>query len=104
MHVRSFYVNPFKFWGASRVTSKLVVKYFITFVDDLSRVTCFFLMTKLFKLFLYFSCFLAEIETWFNLSVKILQSDRTKEYSFHSFNDFTSAYHIVHQSSFSYTP
>ena len=55
-------------------------KYFVTFVDDFSHVTWFYLMKSRFDLFSHFSAFYAEIQTQFHVSIQTLRSDNAKEY------------------------
>ena len=50
-------------------------KYFVTFVDDFSRVTWLYLMKIRSELFSQFSAFCAEIETQFHVFVQTLRSD-----------------------------
>jgi transposase InsO family protein len=88
-------------WGPSRVTSKLGFRYFVTFVDDYSMVTWLYLMKDCSELF---SIFCAEIQTQFNLPVRILRSDNAREYFSSSFRTFMTNSGILHQSSCSHTP
>ena len=55
-------------------------KYFVTFIDDFSRVTWLYLMKNRSELFSHFSAFCAEIQTQFHISVQTLRSDNAKEY------------------------
>ena len=55
-------------------------KYLVTFVDDISHVTCLYLMKSHSELFSHFSAFCAEIQTQFHVSVETLRSDNAKEY------------------------
>ena len=45
-------------------------KYFVTFVDDFSHVTCLYLMKSRSKVFSHFSAFCAEIQTQFHAFVQ----------------------------------
>ena len=84
--------------------SKTGFKYFVTFVDDYSRVTWLYLMKNRFELFSHFSAFCAEIKTQFNVSVHTLRSDNTKEYFSDSFQAYMIQHGILHQSSCVDTP
>ena len=56
-------------------------KYFVTFVDDFSRVTWHYLIKRCYELFFsYFSAFCVEIQTQFHVSVQTLRSDNAKGY------------------------
>ena len=74
-------------------------KYFVTFVDDFSRVTWLYLMKSRFELFSYFSAFCAKIQTQFQVSVQTLKSDNAKEYLSESFQSFMLQHEILHQTS-----
>ena len=53
-------------------------KYFLTFVDDFSRVT--WLMKSRSELFSHFNALSAEIQTQFHVSIQTLRSDNAKEH------------------------
>ncbi|XP_071933222.1 uncharacterized protein [Coffea arabica] len=55
-------------WGSSPVISKTGFKYFVTFVDDHSRMTWLYLMKNRSELFSHFCAFCAEIKTQFKRS------------------------------------
>ena len=67
-------------WGPCPILSPTGFKYFVTFVDDFSRVTWLYLMKSRSKLFSHFSVFCAEIQTQFYVFVQTLRSDNAKEY------------------------
>lgn len=67
-------------WGPCPVTSKSGFKYFVTFVDDYSRVTWLYLMKNRSEVFTHFCSFVAEIKTQFHVTVQTLRSDNAKEY------------------------
>ena len=116
-HHRSSYVprinkratSPFEVihsdvWGPCLVLSKSGFRYFVTFIDDYSRVTWLYLMRNRSELLSIFSAFCAEIKTQFNVSVRILRSDNAKEYFSKPFNSYMSQNGILHQSSCVDTP
>ena len=63
-------------------------KYFVTFVDDFSRVTWLYLMKSRPELFSHFTAFCVEIQTQFHVPVQILRSDNAKEYLSKPFQSF----------------
>ena len=67
-------------WGPCPIMSPTGFKYFVTFVDNFSRVTWLYLMKSRFELFSHFSAFCVELRTQFHVSVQTLRSDNTKEY------------------------
>ena len=74
-------------------------KYFFTFVDDFSRVTCLYLMKSRYELFSHFTSFCAEIQTQFHVPVQTLRSDNVQEYLFERFQSFMLQHEILHQTS-----
>ena len=91
-------------WGPCRTTSTLGFQYFVTFIDDYSRCTRLFLMKNRAKLFSIFQKFYVEIQTQFNVSIRVLRSDNAREYFSTPFTSFMSQHGILHQSSCAHTP
>lgn len=91
-------------WGPSPVISKTGLRYFVTFVDDFSRMTWIYFMKNRSELFSHFIAFCAEIKTQFNLSVRTLRSDNAKEYFSDVFQHYMAQNGIIHQSSCVDTP
>ncbi|MCR2847923.1 DDE-type integrase/transposase/recombinase [Weizmannia coagulans] len=83
-------------WGPCPVTSPIGFRYFVTFVDDFSRVTWLYLMKNRSELFSHFRAFHAEIKTQFNLSIKTLRSDNAKEFLSEQFQSFMREHGILH--------
>ncbi|RVW89047.1 Retrovirus-related Pol polyprotein from transposon TNT 1-94 [Vitis vinifera] len=65
-------------WGPCRTASTLGFQYFVTFTDDYSRCTWLFLMKNRAELFSIFQKFYAEIQTQFNISIRVLRSDNAR--------------------------
>jgi len=86
------------------VASKLGYKYFVTFVDDFSRMTWLYLMKSRSEMFDVFRGFCAEIKTQFGVHVKILRSDNAKEYFSYPFSSYMHGMGMLHQSSCVDTP
>ncbi|RVW72341.1 Retrovirus-related Pol polyprotein from transposon TNT 1-94 [Vitis vinifera] len=91
-------------WGPCRTTSTLRFQYFVTFIDNYSRCTWLFLMKNRAKLFSIFQKFYAEIQTQFNVSIRVLRSDNAREYFSTPFTSFMSQCGILHRSSCAHTP
>ena len=79
-------------------------KYFVTFVDDFSRVTWLYLMKSCYELFSHFNAFCVEIQTQFYVSIQTLRSDNAKEYLSEPFQSFMLQHGILHQTSCVDTP
>ena len=71
-------------------------KYFITFVDDFSRVTWLYLMKSRSELFSHFSVFCFEIQTQFHVPIQTLRSDNAKEYLSKLVQSFMIQHVILH--------
>ncbi|RVW69043.1 Retrovirus-related Pol polyprotein from transposon RE1 [Vitis vinifera] len=90
-------------WGPCRTASTLGFQYFVTFIDDYSRCT-WLLMKNRAELFSIFQKFYTEIQTQFNISIRVLRSDNAREYFSAQFTSFMSHHGILHQSSCAHTP
>ena len=55
-------------------------RYFVTFVDDYSRTTWFYLMKNCSKLFSHVRAFSVEIHAQFHVSIQNMSSDNAKEF------------------------
>ena len=91
-------------WGPCPVLPPTGFKYFVTFVDDFSRVIWLYLMKSGSELFSHFSAFCAEIQTQFHVSVQTLRSDNAKEYLSEPFQSFMLQHGILHHTSRVDTP
>ncbi|KAK2966238.1 hypothetical protein RJ640_008221 [Escallonia rubra] len=91
-------------WGPCPILSKIGFRYFVTFVDDFSRMTWIYFMKNRSEVFAHFSAFCVEIKTQFNVPVHILRSDNAKEYMSGSFQNYMNQHGILHQSSCADTP
>ncbi len=91
-------------WGPCFVTAKPGFRYFISFVDDYSRMTRVYFMKSRSEVFDHFCTFCTEIKAQFGTSVRILRSDNAKEYMSESFRKYMSQHGILHQTSCVDTP
>ena len=94
-HLNNRAKSPFKLvhtdvWGPFRTASTLRFHYFVTFIDDYSQCTWLFLMKNRAELYSIFYKFYAEIQTQFNISIRVLRSDNAKEYFCAPFISFMS--------------
>ncbi|KAA0042115.1 Retrovirus-related Pol polyprotein from transposon TNT 1-94 [Cucumis melo var. makuwa] len=90
-------------WGPSKVTTSSEKRWFVTFIDDHTRLTWIFLISDKSEVTSSFRDFYHTIETQFNKKIAILRSDNGCEFQNHSLNEFLSSKGIVHQSSCAYT-
>lgn len=70
--------------------------YFVTFVDDYSRLTWLYLMKNRSELLSHFCAFHAEIQNQFNVFIKILRTDNAGKYFSHVFGSYLCEYGIIY--------
>ena len=99
-----FELVHYDIWGLYPVLFLTGFRYFVTFVDDFSRVTWLYLMKSHSKHFSHFSAFCAELQTQFHVSVQTLRSDNAKEYLSEPFQFFMLQHGILYQTSCVDTP
>ena len=90
--------------GPCPVVSPTGFRYFVTFVDDYSRITWLYLKKNCSELFSQFRAFCVEIYTQFHVYVQNLRSDNAKEYVSEQFQSFMLQHGILHQTSCVDTP
>jgi transposase InsO family protein len=98
-----FELIHFDVWGPINLESNKF-HYFVTFVDDFSRMTWLFLMKNHSELFSIFQVFRNMIKTQFAQKIHVLRSDNVKEYTSNSFASYLSEKGIIHQTSCAHTP
>lgn len=91
-------------WGPSRVTTQSGKSWFITFIDDHTRVTWVFLLKEKSEAEMVFKNFYNMIQTQFQTKIKIFRSDNGKEFFNQVLGSFFGEKGIIHQSSCPYTP
>lgn len=91
-------------WGPSNVPNISGSKWFVTFVDDHTRLTWAFLMEKKSEVPSIFKSFHKLIKTQFNAKIQVLRSDNGREFFNNDLNTYLAEEGILHQSSCVYTP
>ena len=91
-------------WGPSKVTTSSGKRWFVTFIDDHTRLTWVYLITDKSEVSSIFQNFDHTIETQFHQKIDILQSDNGQEFQNHNRSEFLASMGIVHKSSCAYTP
>ncbi|KAK4388734.1 Retrovirus-related Pol polyprotein from transposon TNT 1-94 [Sesamum angolense] len=90
--------------GPMRTPSHEQNIYFILFIDDYSRMTWVYFMREKFEVFKVFKKFKNLVEKQSGRSIKVLRSDRGKEYNNSKFDKFCEEEGIEHQTTVSYNP
>ena len=79
-------------------------KYFVLFIDDLTRITWVYFLRSKGDVFSVFKKFKAIVETESGCKLKNLRSDNGKEYTSNEFEKFCADMGIKHQLTVSYSP
>ncbi|KAL4035407.1 hypothetical protein IC575_004092 [Cucumis melo] len=91
-------------WGPSKVTTSSGKRWFVTFIDDHTRLTWVYLITDKSEVPSIFQNFYHTIKTQFHTKIAILRSDNGREFQNHNLSEFLASKGIVHQTSCAYTP
>ncbi|KAK8931024.1 hypothetical protein KSP39_PZI016079 [Platanthera zijinensis] len=91
-------------WGPCPVPTLLGHRYYVTFIDDFSRMTWVYLMKNRSELLSIFQHLWNEIFTQFSVRLKCLRTDNGREYMSQSMSSFLSDKGIIHQTSCPDTP
>lgn len=91
-------------WGPYRVATREKYKYFLTLVDDHSRMTRVYLLERKSDYLKTLTSFLNYVSNKFNCSVKTIRSDNALEFADKGCQNYISERGIRHETSFSYRP
>ena len=67
-------------WGLSKIQNILRTIWFVSFVDDHTRLTWIFLMKEKSEVGTLFQHFNSMIQTQFETKIQVLKTDNAKEY------------------------
>ena len=84
-------------WGPSQVTNLIGAKWFITFIDDHSRICWVYFLKEKPKVCQTFKSFYSMIKNQFQISIKILRIDKGSEYINVVLGEFLSTNGIIHK-------
>ncbi|RVX11422.1 Retrovirus-related Pol polyprotein from transposon TNT 1-94 [Vitis vinifera] len=91
-------------WDPSRIKNISGTRWFVTFVDDHTRVTWVFLMKEKSEVGHIFQTFNLMVQNQFNSKIQVLKSDNAKEYFTSSLSTYLQNHGIIHISSCVDTP
>nr|CAN70109.1 hypothetical protein VITISV_001696 [Vitis vinifera] len=91
-------------WGPSKVPTLSGSRWFVTFIDDCTRMTWLCLMKTKDEVNLLFQNFHKMIETQYNAKVRVLHSDNGGEYQSSDLQKYLEGHDIIHQTTCSNTP
>ena len=99
--VRPFDLIHMDVWGPFSVESVEGYRYFLTIVDDCTRVTWIYLLRNKSAVSSKFPDFISHVRTQYNAVIKAIRTDNAPELAFH---DLVAKHGMLHQFSCPYTP
>ena len=91
-------------WGPSRVPNLSNTRWFISFIDDYSKLCWIYLIKENSKTFSIFKQFHSMVQTQFNSKIKIVCTDNGTEYFSNILRSYFKDNDIIHHSSCVNTP
>ena len=91
-------------WDPANVPNISGAKWFLTFIDDCTRVTWVFLLKQKSEVSSIFIRFVSLIKNQFGANVKRIRSNNAKDYFNYVLNSFCQNERIIHESSYVNTP
>ena len=84
-------------WGPSRESTVSGMRYFVSFIDDYTRLSLVSPLKTKDEVFPAFQAFRTLVQTQYNSTIRILRSDNGGEYVNHVFQNFFKTHGIIHQ-------
>ncbi|CAL2278311.1 unnamed protein product [Prunus armeniaca] len=91
-------------WGPLPITAPSGVRWFVTFVDDYTRMTWLYLLKNKNEMFSRFQSFHKQMKTQFNAQIQILRSNNGEEFVNHNFQTYFQQHEIIHETTCPQTP
>lgn len=91
-------------WGPYRVCTRQKYKFFLTLVDDCTRMVWVYLLQYKSEFLSVFKCFLHYIDTHFSRTIKVLRTDNALEFKDTACVQLYSTIGLLHQTSCVYKP
>ncbi|PRQ42655.1 putative RNA-directed DNA polymerase [Rosa chinensis] len=91
-------------WGPAKYSTMSGAKYFVTFIDECTRMTWVMLMKNKWELCQAFQAFHKMVSSQYQRKIQVLQSDNGGEYTSNAMAEFCQSQGIRHQTSCAYTP
>lgn len=91
-------------WGPYKVPTRNKYKYFLTLVDDSSRMVWVYLLKFKSDFMQTLKAFYAYVTTQFDCQIKVLRTDNALEFKDKPCNEFYADKVILHQTSIAYKP
>lgn len=90
-------------WGPAKIPSLSQARYFVTFIDECTRMTWVSLLHHKSDVYVAFQEFHSMVRTQYQKQIRVLQSDNGTEFVNTSFSKFLNQFGIRHQTSYTYT-
>ncbi|CAL9009279.1 unnamed protein product [Prunus brigantina] len=91
-------------WGPAPISTPSGARWFVTFIDDCTRMTWISLLKTKGEVCTTFQQFYKMVDTQFHAKIKIIRSDNGGEFVNHDLCQFLEAHGIEHQRTCPYTP
>ncbi|CAL2255065.1 unnamed protein product [Prunus armeniaca] len=91
-------------WGLAKIATPVGVQWFVTFIDDCTRMTWVSLLKTKGEVSSRFQQFYQMVETQFHARIQVLRSDNGGEFLNHDLNQFLQDHGVIHKRSCPYTP
>ena len=91
-------------WGPSSITTSSGIRWFVTFIDDCTRMTWLYLLKHKSDVFLAFKTFHTMDQTQFSTKIQILRFDNGGEYVNNGFIHYLTNHGILHETTCPQTP
>ncbi|CAN1129341.1 Retrovirus-related Pol polyprotein from transposon TNT 1-94, partial [Linum perenne] len=101
---RPFYLIHSDVWGPSKISTLTGKRWFVTFIDDHTRMCWLYLLKHKSEVSLVFQNFYHMISTQFQTQIAVLRTDNGTEFFNSDLNMFLTSKGIIHQSSCRDTP
>ncbi|CAL8996548.1 unnamed protein product, partial [Prunus brigantina] len=86
-------------WGPAKITTPGGARWFVTFIDDCTRMTWVSLLKTKGEVSSKFQQFYYMVETQFHTRIQVLRFDNGREFFNHDLNQFLQDHDIIHQRS-----
>ncbi|CAN6586683.1 unnamed protein product [Malus baccata var. baccata] len=91
-------------WGPSPVSTTSGIRWFVTFVDNCTRVTWLYMLKNKSEVCDVFRLFQQMVKTQYSIDIKVLRSDNGGEYIASELSRFLQDRGIIHQTTCPHTP
>ena len=99
-----FALIHFDVWGPAPISSSSGYRWFVTFINDCTRMTWLYLLKKKFEVLEAFRSFHVMVQTQFSASIQILRSENGGEFINKNFQEYFKCHGLLHETTSPQTP